>query len=153
LCPKCLNKRETGKANSYILGGILIAIFGVVMVGAGVGAGTRGAVALLPFGIITLIFGIGEVVYGVNKRPSEEVEVYEQEVEAETSEELSVPAEAEQIEMADRLYDELLSKYMEHWGAPTGPQILDNEIQAYTWHGDTFEQAVAKVYKRQRNKR
>jgi hypothetical protein len=153
LCPKCVNKREAGRANSYILGGILVAIFGVIFVGAGVAASARGALVLLPFGIVILIFGIGEIVYGVNRRPSEEAEVYEQEFEAETPEELTVPTEAEQMEEADRLYDELLSKYMEHWGAPTGPQLLDNEIRAYTWHGDTFEQAVAKVYRRQRNKR
>ena len=108
---------------------------------------------LLPLGIFILIIGIGEIAYGINKRPAEEAEVSEQEVEAETPEEMQVLAEAEQMEEAGRLYDQLLSKYIEHWGIPSGPQILDNEIRAYTWHGDTFEQAVAKVYKRQQNKR
>ena len=142
LCPKCLNKRETDKANSYVIGGILTIIFGVIF-----------AAMLLPLGIFILIIGIGEIAYGINKRPAEEAEVSEQEVEAETPEEMQVLAEAEQMEEAGRLYDQLLSKYIEHWGIPSGPQILDNEIRAYTWHGDTFEQAVAKVYKRQQNKR
>ena len=142
LCPKCLNKRETDKANSYVIGGILTIIFGVIF-----------AAMLLPLGIFILIIGIGEIAYGINKRPAEEAEVSEQEVEAEIPEEMQVLAEAEQMEEAGRLYDQLLSKYIEHWGIPSGPQILDNEIRAYTWHGDTFEQAVAKVYKRQQNKR
>ncbi len=142
LCPKCLNKRETDKANSYVIGGILTIIFGVIF-----------AAMLLPLGIFILIIGIGEIAYGINKRPAEEAEVSEQEVEAETPEEMQVLAETEQMEEAGRLYDQLLSKYIEHWGIPSGPQILDNEIRAYTWHGDTFEQAVAKVYKRQQNKR
>jgi len=142
LCPRCLNKRETDKANSYVIGGILTIIFGVIF-----------AAMLLPLGIFILIIGIGEIVYGIRKRPAEEAEVFEQEVEAETPEEMPVPVEAEQMEDADMLYGRLLSKYIEHWGLLNGTQVLDNEIRAYTWHGDTFEQAVAKVYKRQQNKR
>jgi len=124
------------------MGGILTIIFGVVF-----------AAMLLPLGIFILIIGIGEIAYGINRRPAEEAEVSEQEVEAETAEEMQVPAEAEQSEEADRLYDRLLSKYIEHWGLLNGTQVLDNEIRAYTWQGDTFEQAVAKVYKRQQNRR
>jgi hypothetical protein len=86
--------------------------------------------------------GIAEIVYGFNQRPSEEAE-------AETGEEAPKSTGEEEKEEADTLYHELLGKYVEHWGTRTGPELLDNEIRAYTWHGDTFEQAVTKVYKRQ----
>jgi len=142
LCPECLNKREAHKANSYIIGGILTIILGVIF-----------AAMLLPLGIFILIIGIGEIAYGINKRPAEIAEVYEPEGEAQAPEEMQVRAETEQMEEADLLYNQLLSKYAEHWGLQNGAQILDNEIRAYTWQGDTFEQAVAKVYKRQQNKR
>ena len=142
LCPECLNKREAHKANSYIIGGILTIILGVIF-----------AAMLLPLGIFILIIGIGEIAYSINKRPAEIAEVYEPEGEAQAPEEMQVRAETEQMEEADLLYNQLLSKYAEHWGLQNGAQILDNEIRAYTWQGDTFEQAVAKVYKRQQNKR
>lgn len=145
LCPECLNKREVDKANSYILGGIIVTLVGFFFsaILAPVGAP-------IVVGIFILILGVSEIVYGVNQRPAE---AGEEEAEAETEEEAPVSAEAGEMEQADALYDQLLDKYIVHWGIPTGPQLLDDEIKAYTWHGDTFEQAVAKVYKRQQKKR
>jgi hypothetical protein len=144
LCPECLNKREVDKANSYILGGIIVTLVGFFFsaILAPVGAP-------IVVGIFILILGVSEIVYGVNQRPAE---AGEEEAEAETEEEAPVSAEAGEMEQADALYDQLLDKYIDHWGTPTGPQLLDNEIKAYTWHGDTFEQAIAKVYKRQQKK-
>jgi hypothetical protein len=147
LCPECLNKREADKANSYILGGIIFTLVGFFFSAMLAPVG-----APIVVGIFILILGVGEIVYGVNQRPAE-AEAGEEEAEAETEEEAPVSAEAGEMEQADVLYDQLLDKYIAHWGIPTGPQLLDDEIKAYTWHGDTFEQAVAKVYKRQQKKR
>ena len=137
LCPECLNKRESDKARSYIMGGVLVSIVGLFFIAMLAPSGGPAVV-----GVFILILGIAEIGYGVNQRPTEEVA---EETEAEAPE----SAEEKEKEEADTLYDELLAKYVEHWGAPTGPELLDNEIRAYTWHGDTFEQAVNKVYKRQ----
>ena len=147
LCPECLNKREVDKANSYILGGIIFTLVGFFFSAMLAPVG-----APIVVGIFILILGVGEIVYGVNQRPAE-AETGKEEAEAETEEEAPVSEEAGEMEQADALYDQLLDKYIDHWGIPTGPQLLDNEIKAYTWHGDTFEQAVAKVYKRQQKKR
>ena len=147
LCPECLNKREADKANSYILGGIIFTLVGFFFSAMLAPVG-----APIVVGIFILALGVGEIAYGLNQRPAE-AEAGEKEAEAETEEEAPVPAEAGETEQADALYDQLLDKYIAHWGIPTGPQLLDNEIKAYTWHGDTFEQAVAKVYKRQQKKR
>lgn len=147
LCPECLNKREVDKANSYILGGIIFTLVGFFFSAMLAPVG-----APIVIGIFILILGVGEIVYGVTQRPAE-AEAGEEEAEAETEEETPVSAEAGEMEQADALYDQLLDKYIDHWGIPTGPQLLDDEIKAYTWHGDTFEQAVAKVYKRQQKKR
>lgn len=53
---------------------------------------------------------------------------------------------------AELLYDKLLTKYVGHWGVQTGTQLLHNEIKAYTWHGETFAEAVKRVYQRQKKK-
>jgi hypothetical protein len=57
--------------------------------------------------------------------------------------------ETEEVD-AELLYDELLKKYVDHWGAQTGTQLLNNEIKAYTWQGETFDEAVKRVYQRQK---
>jgi hypothetical protein len=51
---------------------------------------------------------------------------------------------------AQSLYDKLLTQYVQHWGAKLGTELLDDELRAHTWHGDTFEEAVRRVYERQR---
>jgi hypothetical protein len=51
---------------------------------------------------------------------------------------------------AELLYQKLLTKYIDHWGVQTGMQLLNNEIKAYTWQGETFDEAVKRVYQRQK---
>ncbi len=50
---------------------------------------------------------------------------------------------------AERLYNRLLAKYVDHWGYQNGTRILNDEIAAHTRHGDSFAEAVRKVYERQ----
>jgi hypothetical protein len=55
-------------------------------------------------------------------------------------------------EEADKLYGDLMAKFGEHWGVSTGVQLLDDEIKAYTWHGDSWPDAVRKVYRNHQKK-
>jgi hypothetical protein len=50
---------------------------------------------------------------------------------------------------AERLYDNLLAKYVNHWGYQAGTRILNDEIEAHTRHGGSFAEAVRKVRQRQ----
>jgi hypothetical protein len=53
---------------------------------------------------------------------------------------------------AELLYDKLMTKYIDHWGVQTGTQLLNNEIKAYTWQGETFEEAEKRVSQRQKRR-
>jgi hypothetical protein len=41
-----------------------------------------------------------------------------------------------------------LTQYIQKWGAKLGTKLLGNKIKAHTWHGDTFEEAVRRLYER-----
>ncbi len=116
--------------------------------------GVFGIVVSLSVGVVILILGIVEIAYGASTRPKEEAEAGEVgESETPAKEEEATFAIPKGLSQPDVMYDELLNKYTERFGLPGGPKILDDEIRAYTWQGDTFEQAVTKVYKSQQNKR
>lgn len=143
LCPSCLRKRETGRANSFVFVGTLTVLLGIAV-----------AFGFMPIGAFLIAVGFIEMVFGVLTR-AEEAKFDEGAI-AERSESPSPPQrELEETELgeADLMYDELLDKYTEHWGLPGGPRLLDKEIKACTWRGDSFEEAVAKIYRRQLNKR
>jgi hypothetical protein len=101
----------------------------------------------LPIGILVIIGGVGTAVVGFSKKPNGETTSG---TEAEAEETGQLPEN--EWEEADRLYGSLLAKYSQHWGASTGAQLLENEIQAYTWHGDTWPDAVRKVYRQNQKK-
>ena len=143
LCPECLRKREVNKANSYIYTGVFVLMFGMF-----------GVVVAPAVGVVILILAFVEIAYGASTRPkgeTEEGEVGESETPA--KEEEATFAIPKELSPPDVMYDELLNKYTERFGLPGGPKILDDEIRAYTWHGDTFEQAVTKVYNSPQNRR
>jgi hypothetical protein len=139
LCPSCLRDRYLKKANNYILSGTLLLLIG-----------TPFAIVLLPVSIFLMIIGAIEVVYGFSKRREANEEFPVQELQAQ--EEMRADQEGGEDVEAELLYSKLLTKYIEHWGVHTGIQLLDNEIRAYTWHGETFAEAVKKVYERQQRK-
>lgn len=112
--------------------------------------GTPFAIVLLPVSIFLMIIGAIEVVYGFSKRREANEEFPVQELQAQ--EEMRADQEGGEDVEAELLYSKLLTKYIEHWGVHTGIQLLDNEIRAYTWHGETFAEAVKKVYERQQRK-
>jgi uncharacterized Zn-finger protein len=136
LCPNCLRNRERKKADSLILTGVGLVLFGVLA-----------CFIFLPIGVLVIIGGVGTAVVGFSKRSNGETAFG---TEAETGE----PGQLSESdwEEADRLYGSLFAKYSQHWGAATGAQLLENEIRAYTWHGDTWPDAVRKVYRQNKKK-
>lgn len=139
LCPRCLRDRYLKKANNYILSGILLFLIGI-----------PSAIFALPVGIFLMIIGTLEVFYGSSKRSEANKEFPVQEPQAQ--EERRAGQEGSEEVDVEVLYDKLLTKYIEHWGVQNGIQLLDNEIKAYTWHGETFAEAVRKVYERQQKR-
>lgn len=87
--------------------------------------------------------------YSVSERAEALAESTIQESAQETGQEPALKSQTEEFD-AESLYDKLLTQYIQHWGAKLGTELLDNEIKAHTWHGDTFEEAVRRVYERQR---
>jgi hypothetical protein len=87
--------------------------------------------------------------YNVSERTEEPEESTMQQSAQETGQEPALKSRTEEVD-AESLYGRLLAQYIQHWGAKLGGELLDNEIRAHTWHGDTFEEAVRRVYERQR---
>jgi hypothetical protein len=139
LCPDCFKKRYFDKANGQILSGMLLIAVGLFF-----------TFLALPFAFIAAI-GLIQALYGVSLRgqASQELGTVQQVAEKEQT---AQPSGAEEAD-ADTLYDELLDKYVMHWGVESGAEILDNEIKAYMWAGASFGEAVNKVHKRQQKNR
>lgn len=83
--------------------------------------------------------------YSKTDIPSERATYQNTEMEHGTTKESSMVNEAAE---AERLYNRLLAKYVDHWGYQNGTRILNDEIAAHTRHGDSFAEAVRKVYER-----
>jgi len=81
----------------------------------------------------------------IRSQVSQEVGTVQQGAETEQKAQPSGAKEAD----AEALYDELLDKYIMHWGVGSGSELLDNEIRAYMRAGASFGEAVNRVYKRQ----
>lgn len=95
--------------------------------------------------------GVVSIIYGCSKRAETRKES--------TIDELRVEKEKRQTELAamggintEENYNKLLTRYVNHWGAQKGIEILKGEIMAYTRHGVSFSEAVKKVYQRQEKK-
>jgi hypothetical protein len=48
----------------------------------------------------------------------------------------------------ERLYSELLTKYVHRWGAVSGTDLLRSEISAYIRQGFSFPEAVKRIHAR-----
>ncbi|MGA3192455.1 MAG: hypothetical protein ABSD73_08070 [Candidatus Bathyarchaeia archaeon] len=138
LCPDCYKKRYLDRANGHVLSGMLIIAMGAFF-----------TFLALPF-VFVAVIGLIQVFYGVSQRSeaSQELGTGQQGAETEKAAEPSGTEEAD----AETLYNELLTKYAEHWGVQSGAELLNNEIRAYTWAGVSFSEAVNKVYERQQKK-
>lgn len=94
--------------------------------------------------------------YAVNQRsevPPEIIpETTTETIISEEEDKTGVRSEEGEAEEAERLYDRLFTKYIEHWGIQTGTYLLDDEIRAYTRHGDSYAQAMRKIAERNERK-
>jgi hypothetical protein len=150
LCPNCLRKRNLEKADANILLATLFFIAGILVFGFGLASGS-------PFWVVGLFltFVTGATIwYFAGQRGEISPEVVpetlpEGDLTAEQKEAKSDEAEAEE---AERLYDQLFTEYVEHWGIQTGTQLLEGEIQAYTRHGDSYAKAIRKIAERNKMK-
>ena len=144
LCPDCLWRRHAEKAETGIYVGIFFVFVGFLF-----------AIFAMPFslifGFLVVAVGVGIVIYGNYQRGQTSREL--------TINELHEEKEKRRAEVADtggvgaeELYDELLTQYVNHWGASQGVQLLQEEIQAYTRRGESFEEAVEKISRRQKRR-
>jgi hypothetical protein len=137
LCPDCLENRETNKLNSIIFAGILLFLAGFVAL-----------IAVWPIGILFIIGGAGATLIGATRKTKTKATISKPNAETEETQ----TASETDWEEADKLYGDLIAKYAEHWGISTGAQLLEDEIKAYTWHGDSWPDAVRKVYRNHRKR-
>jgi hypothetical protein len=133
-----------------ILISILFLVVGILVFGYGV---AFGSLFWLAGAFLTIVSG-ATIWYFEGQRSEIPPEMIpetmpEASVTAEEKEAKSDEAEAEE---AERLYDQLFTKYIEHWGIQTGTQLLEGEIQAYTRHGDSYAQAMRKIVERNKMK-
>lgn len=104
----------------------------------------------LLLGVPMIALGVISIGYAFNQRGkvTEEPEREVDSVERPTASVVTEEADAE----AQQIYDQLFAEYVSHWGLQTGTQLLDNEIRAYTWQGDSFAEAVRKITQREKRK-
>lgn len=102
---------------------------------------------LLWLGIFLASIAIITIIYGISKWSETPVETTIAEI---WEEERKRKAELASIGDMDieEIYNELLSRYITHWGVLTGTQLLEGEIMAHIRHGESFPEAVKKVYLR-----
>jgi hypothetical protein len=100
-----------------------------------------------PFGIMVIIGGAALIAYGIykSKEPPPEVVIGKtlmerQRIEADPKLKKAVDAE--------KLYNDLLTEYVNKWGGRAGIDLLQSEISAYTRQGVSFPEAVKRVYAR-----
>jgi len=134
LCPDCLRKRRAEKANAMILGGIFLILLGVFS-----------GLVMLPAGILLGVMGVAFAAYGISQGTG----TFQGSTTAEPqAEEEEGAVTGDQDLQAERDYGKLLTYYVDHWGARTGIELLDNEIKAYTRRGQSFAFAVNKICER-----
>jgi hypothetical protein len=150
LCPNCLRKRKLERTDVNILLAILCLIAGILVLGYGVAFGSP---VWLAGAFLSLVSGVA-FWYFEGQRSEVPPEIV-----PETMPEPGIPLEEKgamseeaEAEEAERLYDQLFTKYVDHWGIQTGPQLLESEIQAYTRHGDSYAKAMRKIAERNKSK-
>lgn len=144
LCPDCLRRRHAEKADTGIYVGLLFVFVGFLLVIIGLPVSPV-------LGLVVVVFGVGMAIYGSHQRGQTSGES--------TISELREEKEKRRAEVADsggvdteELYNELLTQYATRWGASQGIQLLQEEIQAFIRHGESFETAVEKIYRRQKKR-
>lgn len=134
----CLRKRYAEKANKGIWVGILLLAYGIFSAFFSVG-----------LGVVFIILASGMIVYSVLKGREKPAESTVDEVLMERERIEADPALRESVD-AEKLYDELLAKYVYRWGARTGTVFLREEIRGYLRQGISFPEALQRIHARKR---
>jgi hypothetical protein len=118
-----------------IVGGIFLILLGVFS-----------GIVMLPVGILLGVVGVAFAAYGVSQGTGtlQGSTTAEQQAEEEKG-----AVGVDQDLQTEEDYNKLLTYYVDHWGARTGIEFLDNEIRAYTQRGQSFAFAVRKICERQ----
>jgi len=131
LCPECLRRRQLDKANKIVFGGVVFFIMGLLFLFLFWAFGAL----MIAGGAITMFYGRAQ-----KRLVSEETPIQK-------------PPEKPLIQIGDPAVDEFYERlrryYIFNWGVASGMEMLEGEIMAYTRHGQSFQEAVTKVYKRQ----
>jgi predicted Zn finger-like uncharacterized protein len=140
LCPDCLKARYDKKVQGYIVAGAFMLLMGALF-----------TIASPVPGVLFLVLGLVSLFYGVSSRPGAIQESTVDEFKTRQEEKKAELAEYEGVDY-EAIYDELITRYVNHWGASLGIQLLDDEISACMRHGQSFPEAVIAVYRRQEKK-
>ncbi len=132
----CLRKRYAEKANKIKFFGMAVVAYGLFL-----------SIIFLPFGIIIIVCGLALIAYSIFKSKETPPEVVigktlteRQRIEADPKLKKAVDAE--------KLYNDLLTEYVNKWGGRAGIDLLQSEISAYTRQGVSFPEAVKRIYAR-----
>ena len=140
LCPDCLRSRYSKGVNGSFLVGIVWLLMGLFA-----------SLYVTPIGLMLVVLGVAAIGYGFMKRSGMPGEPTINDLRNVAEKRKAEAAELEEIDVED-LYDELVTRYTSHWGTATGVQLLDDEISAYLRHGESFDEAVRKIYNRRKEK-
>jgi len=136
LCPDCLREKYVEQSNGALLSAFFSFLVGIFVVG------------FVPaMGIFLFFIAAAATWYGYDKRTKTVTEP--------TLDQVHDEQKAREKELAalvdfdvDDMHSSLLTDYVTHWGVGTGVNLLENEINAYTRHGESFSEAVQKIYYR-----
>lgn len=134
----CLSRRYAGKTDKTFWMGILLLAYGIFS-----------AIFFVEIGILFITFAGGMIAYSVlrgKKIPTEPT------VDKVLMERKRIEGDSELMESvdADKLYNELLTEYVQKWGALTGTEFLREEIRGYLSQGVSFPEAVKRIHERKR---
>jgi hypothetical protein len=138
LCPNCLSARYQRKTQGFVYTGALFAFLGLLLVFV---VPVAGAVFLVPGGL--------SLAYGLLAHAGEAQESNVDELKNQQEQKKAELVEQDGVDY-DAVYDDLVARYVDHWGPSLGTQLLDDEINACMRHGQSFPEAVIAVYRRQK---
>jgi hypothetical protein len=105
----------------------------------------------LALGALVAVFGAGMMIYGSYQKAQTLNEPTIGELREEKKRRRAEAVARGGVD-AEELYSELVTQYATRYGASSGIQLLQSEIQAYTRHGESFETAVERIYRRQKKR-
>jgi hypothetical protein len=138
LCEDCLRARYAEKIQVYVYMGALFILVSLPFM-----------FALPIVGAVFLVPGALSLIYGLLNRPNEVQESNVEDLKSRQEEKVAELAKQDGVDY-EAIYDDLVARYMSHWGASLGIQLLDDEINACMRHGQSFPEAVTAVYRRQK---